>query len=141
MKSTPATDEAAIRATNLAWYKAYNSGDGASVAALYADDAVTGPFGAPAVRGKSAILQYFLKDAAAFAATGYSDSDGSASDLEISRDIAWQWGTYKIVDKSGAVAATGKYLSVLQRRGGKWLIIRDIYNFDTSADGPLWTPR
>jgi uncharacterized protein (TIGR02246 family) len=140
-RSTPVTDESAIRAINPAWYKAYNTGDGASVAALYADDAVTGPPGAPAVRGKSAILEYFLKDAAAFAATGYLDSDGPASDLEISGDVAWQWGTYKITDKSGAVAATGKYLSVLRRRGKKWVIIRDIYNSDTSADGPLWTPR
>ena len=35
-----AQDIRAIKEVNVAWNKAYNAGDGAAVAALYADDAV-----------------------------------------------------------------------------------------------------
>jgi len=137
-----AADEAAVRAVNLAWYKAYNAGDGAAVAALYADDAVTGPPNEPAVRGKAALLAYFTKDAAAFAATGSVDSDGSTSEVEISGDLAWAWGTYRITDRSGSVVfAGGKYLTLFWRRGGSWKILREIYNSDASVDAATWMAR
>jgi ketosteroid isomerase-like protein len=47
-----------IRAVNIAWFKAYNSGDGAAVAALYAEDAVLSAPGAPAARGNRARYLY-----------------------------------------------------------------------------------
>src|SRR5712691_7980672 len=49
-------DEAAIRAQSLSWAKAYNGGDAKGVAALYADDALLLPPGAPGVRGRASIL-------------------------------------------------------------------------------------
>ena len=52
-----AGEEAAIRAVNVAWNKAYNAGDGAAVAALYAEDAVLNAPGAPMVRGKASITE------------------------------------------------------------------------------------
>ena len=65
-----AADETAARAVNIAWYKAYNAGDGAAVAALYSEDAVLNAPGAPAARGKASISEYFVKGAAATAAEG-----------------------------------------------------------------------
>jgi uncharacterized protein (TIGR02246 family) len=129
-------DETAIRAVNIAWFKAYNAGDGAAVAELYAEDAVTGPPGAPGVRGKASIREYYLKDAAAFATAGLVDGDGPTSDVGMSGDLAWQWGTYKVTDKSGAAVDAGKYLSVFQRTNGKWMIIRDTYNSDAAPAAP-----
>jgi uncharacterized protein (TIGR02246 family) len=125
--------EDTLRAINVAWNKAYNAGDGAAVAALYAEDAVLNAPGAPSVRGKAAIRDYYLKDAPAFAASGLTASDDPATDVGQSGDLAWESGTYKATDKSGAVVDTGKFLSVLQRKDGKWMILRDTWNSDTPA--------
>jgi uncharacterized protein (TIGR02246 family) len=139
-KTTPpaantAADEAAIRAVNIAWYKAYNAGDGAAVAALYTEDAVLNAPGAPAARGKAAISEYYVKGAAASAAAGLALVDDPSSDVGVSGDLAWQSGTFKITDKSGAAVDAGKYITVFQRKDGKWKIIRDTWNSDTAPAG------
>jgi uncharacterized protein (TIGR02246 family) len=125
-----AADADAIRAVNVAWNKAYNAGDGAAVAALYADDAVLLAPGAPLARGKASISEYYAKDAAAFAAAGIMVVDAPTSDVAESGDLAWQSGTYKSTDKSGAAVEAGKFLTVFQRKDGKWQIIRDTWNSD-----------
>lgn len=137
-KSAPPTaatagDEAAIRAVNVAWNKAYNAGDGAAVAALYAEDAVLNAPGAPVVRGKAAITEYYVKDAAGFATTGVTVADDPVGEVGQSGDLAWQSGTYKNTDQSGATIDTGKFLTVFQRKDGKWMIIRDTWNSDAAA--------
>jgi ketosteroid isomerase-like protein len=126
-----AGDEVAARAVNVAWYKAYNAGDGAAVAALYAEDAVLNAPGAPAARGMAPIRDYYLKNAADTAAAGLALVDDPSSDVGVSGDLAWQSGTFKITDKSGAVVDAGKYITVFQRKNGKWMIIRDTWNSDT----------
>ena len=127
-----AADETAIRAVNTAWFKAFNAGDGVAVAALYAEDAVLSAPGAPAARGKASISEYYVKDLAASAAAGLTDEDGPTSDVGASGDLAWQWGTYKVTDKSGAAVDAGKYTTVFQRKDGKWMIIRDTWNSDAA---------
>jgi uncharacterized protein (TIGR02246 family) len=131
-----AADESAARAVNIAWYKAYNAGDGAGVAALYAEDAVLNAPGVPAARGMASIREYFVNGAAAVAAAGVALVDGPTSDVGVSGDLAWQSGTFKITDKSGAPVDAGKYLTVFQRKDGKWMIIRDTWNSDTAAAAP-----
>jgi uncharacterized protein (TIGR02246 family) len=127
-----AADEAAARAVNVAWYKAYNAGDGAAVAALYAEDAVLNAPGAPAARGKASISEFYLKNAAESAAAGFALVDDPSSDAGVSGDLAWQSGTFKINDKSGAAVDAGKYITVFQRKDGKWMIIRDTWNSDAA---------
>ena len=126
-----AADATAIRAVNVAWNKAYNVGDAAGVTALYAEDAVLMAPGVAAARGKASIGQYYSKDAAAFVAAGLTVADAPTSDVAQSGDLAWQSGTYTSTDKSGATIETGKFLTVLQRKDGKWMIIRDTWNSDT----------
>lgn len=125
-----AADEAAIRAITTAWFKGYNAGDGAAVAALYAEDAVLTAPGVPAARGNASIREFFVKSVAAFAAAGLVDVDGPTSDAGVSGDLAWQAGTFKVTDKSGWALDAGRYLSVLQRKDGKWMIIRNTWNSD-----------
>jgi len=74
-----AADETAIRAVNTAWFKAFSAGDGAAVTALYAEDAVLSAPGAPAVRGKASIGEYYVKTVAEFAAAGLAEADGPTS--------------------------------------------------------------
>lgn len=128
-----ASDLAAIKAVNVAWNQHYNAGDGAAVAALYADDAVLSVPGVPPLRGKEAINAFYLKDVPSTLAAGITVADDPASDVEQSLDLAWQWGTYRNTNKAGGVVDSGKYLTVFERRGGKWMIVRDMWNSDNPA--------
>ena len=133
-QTVPSTsgESSAIRSAQDAWYKSYNSGDGAAVAALYADDAVVMPPNVPAARGIAAIRDYYSKAAPEFQASGLTAVEGPAGDIGISGDLAWQGTTYTVTDKAGATVEAGKVLTLLQRRGGKWMIIRDTWNSDAA---------
>ncbi len=125
-----AADEAAVRAINPTWFKAYNAGDADAVAALYADDAVLSIPGAPPARGRAAIREAFVKDIAAAAAAGGTYGQSPGSDVAISGDLAYEWNTFTVTDKAGATVDKGKYLTVYARKNGKWAIVRDMWNSD-----------
>jgi uncharacterized protein (TIGR02246 family) len=131
-------DEAAIRAQTTSWEKAYNAGDAAAVAALYADDAILLPPGAPAARGKAAILAFFTKDIAGSKAAGAVMVLNPKTDVGVSGNMGWESGTYTATVK-GAVVETGKFLSVSRKKDGKWLYIRDTWNAD-AAPAPAAPP-
>ena len=133
---TSAADEAAIRGISQSWSKAYNAGDADGVVALYADDAVLGAPGAPPARGRAAIRELIVKDIANAATAGITLNIPSSTDVGISNNLGWEWGTFTATDKSGATVDTGKYLSVFAKRDGKWLLIRDTWN----SDGPMQAP-
>ena len=125
-------EEAAIRAINPIWVKAYNAGDAKAISGLYAEQAVLLPPGAPAAKGKAAIQAYFAKDTAESAKAGvtFSLDPKVKSNVGISGDLGWESGTYAVNAKSGASVEIGKYLTVYNKSGGKWLIIRDTWNSD-----------
>lgn len=123
-------EEAAIRAITQAWVKAYNAGDAKAISGLYAEQAVLLPPGAPASKGNAAINTYFAKDTAESAKAGVTFSIDPKSDVGISGDVAWESGTYAVKTKSGASVEVGKFLTVYKKSGGKWHIIRDIWNSD-----------
>jgi len=137
-------DEAAIRAQSVNWAKAYNGGDAKAVAALYAEDAVLLPPGAPAVRGRAAIEAFFAKDIAGTKAAGAVLALNPKTDVGVSGNMGWESGTYTASVK-GAVVEAGKFLSVSQKKGGKWLYLRDTWNADAApaaaaAAAPAVTP-
>jgi uncharacterized protein (TIGR02246 family) len=123
-------DADAVRAVNNAWFAAYKAGDADTLASLYAEDALLMAPGAASASGRAAIREAYAKDTASMALAGLSNNDGGSSDVGVSGDLAWQNGTFTITDKSGATVDTGKYLTLFQRREGKWLIIRDTWNSD-----------
>src|SRR5215218_6628771 len=94
-------DEAAIRAVNPAWAKAYNAADAKGVSALYAQDAVLLPPGAPAANGNAAIQAYFAKDVAESAKAGVTFNLAPKTDVGISGDLAWESGAYTVKAKTG----------------------------------------
>jgi len=125
-------DEAAIRAISPVWAKAYNAANAKAITALYAEQAVLLPPGAPAAKGKAAIQAYFAKDTAESAKAGvtFTLDPKSKSDVGVSGDLGWESGTYAVNAKSGASVEIGKYVTVYRKSGGKWLIIRDTWNSD-----------
>ena len=126
-----AADKAAIKAVSVAWKNAYNGGDAAAVAALYAEDAVLSAPGTPLVRGGPSISAYLLKKVAEFSAAGLTVADDPMGDVAASCDLAWQWETYTVTDNSGVVVDAGKLLTLFQRKNGKWKIVGDTWNSDT----------
>jgi uncharacterized protein (TIGR02246 family) len=125
-----AADETAIRALGPAWFKAYNAGDADGLAALYAGDAVVNPPGMPAARGSASVREALAQDIAASSGGGFTLTPGASSDVGVSGDLGWEWNTLTVTDKSGATVDVGKYVTLYRREGGKWLIIRDIWNSD-----------
>lgn len=129
--TTPA-DEQAIRAINVAWFKAYNAHDVDGVTALYAEDAVLNIPSMPAARGTAAIKDAYQKDIGAATKAAYTNNQGAKDEIGVSGDVAWQWSTFTVTDRSGKTVDTGKYVTVFGKKNGKWMIIRDIWN----SDGP-----
>lgn len=132
----PAADEAAIREISTTWFTAYNAGDADSVAALYAEDAVLNVPGAAPARGHAAIREALAKDIAGSKGGGFTLTQAPTSEIGVSGDLAWEWNTFKVTDKSGAAVDAGKYVTVYGRKNGKWLIIRDIWNSDNPPAAP-----
>ena len=125
-----------IRAGTADWVKAYDAGDVEAVVAQYADDAVVMPPGAAAVKGHAAIREYLAKDIAGAKAAGLVFVLGRVNDIGVSGNMAWHSGDFMVTNKSGATVDTGKYLEVWRKAGGKWRILRDIWN----SDGPTRAP-
>ena len=123
---------ATIRAGTETWVKLFNSGNAAAMVALYAEDAVVMPPGAPQARGHAAIKPLLQKEVAGAKASGVTFALGSENEVGVSGDLAWHSGTYLVKNKAGATVDTGKYVETWRKAGGKWRIIRDIWN----SDGP-----
>ena len=133
-------DEAAVRTAGAAWFTAYKAGDVDGVAALYADDAVLNAPGVAPARGRASIREALAKDIAASSGGGITLTQAPKSEVGVSGDLAWEWNTFTATDKAGATVDVGKYVTVFERKDGKWLIIRDIWNSDNAPTPPAAVP-
>jgi uncharacterized protein (TIGR02246 family) len=134
-----ATDEAALRAADSAWFAAVNRGDVDGVTALYAEDAVVSVPGAPPARGSAAVREVLAKDIENASKGAVKLVPGTNVEVGVSGDLGWIWNTFTVTDKAGATVDAGKYLTLAERRDGKWRIIRDIWNSDNSPAPPAAT--
>jgi uncharacterized protein (TIGR02246 family) len=140
-ESTASTDEAPktdmnkvkaeIQALETAWSTAQNAKDINALMAMYADDAVSMPDGAPILRGKAAIQAQQEADFA-------KAKEGNINTYEVQEifgdeNVVTEIGTGVTKDASGAVVRTGKYVAIWQKSEGKYLCIREIYNSDAPA--------
>ncbi|HXV40819.1 MAG TPA: SgcJ/EcaC family oxidoreductase [Steroidobacteraceae bacterium] len=126
----------AVKAVNKAWNDNYAAGDAAAIVALYADDAVVLAPGYATASGRDAIRTLIEADVAGAKAAGISLNISPDSTVEMSGDVAWQTGTFTVTDASGATIDTGKFLSVLCKKDGKWMLVRDAWNSDTPPPAP-----
>ena len=122
------TDLATIEAATEAYRVATIAGDAQGLAALYAEDAMLAPPGAPLVEGRAAIASYYQ------AGPPIAEISFGVVSIEGQGDLAYVVGTYEVTVATGGnepVQDTGKYIEI-RRRGAdsSWLIHRDIWNSD-----------
>ena len=122
------TPEALIDGLRQQFNVAYDAGDAAALAALFAEDAALMPPGAPAVVGRYAIQARY---AAQFASIQSSFALNPGK-IVVSGDVAWLRGDYQRVDIAvpGGIPTTinGKYLMTFSRDRGNWKITTDAWN-------------
>jgi ketosteroid isomerase-like protein len=136
-----AADETVIHATTPAWVEAYNAAEADKLVAMYWDDAVLQPPGAPAAAGSAAIRDFLAADTVAAKAAGLKLVVGEGAAVGVSGDLAYDAGTYTVVDGTGKAVDKGKYLGVYLRKDGKWRYVRDTWNSDIApAPAPAPAP-
>lgn len=140
----PSAEVSAIHAVDDVWVKAVNTGDVDTIVAQYDEHAVLLPPGTPAVHGQAEIRAFFAKMIPAVI------KDGLVFSLDVNPaggargDMGWSSGSYVLKDKTGSVIETGSYLSISKKKGGKWLYVRDIWNYSNVAPSsaePAAPPR
>lgn len=118
--------------TSKAWEDAFNKGDAAAVAALYAEDGVILPPNQAPVKGRTDITTF---------AKGMHDGGFRIStvdkDVWVDGALGAKSGSYTVTDKDGKEVEHGKWLEVWHRGAdGKWQMIRDMWNSDEPAPPP-----
>lgn len=111
------------------WAAAVNAKDINAMMALYADDAVSMQDGAPSLVGKAAIQKKQEMDFAApakFASIGFETADVYAQG-----DVVTEVGKTMYKDSTGKITGSGKYMAIFEKRDGKYVCIREIYNSDS----------
>ena len=109
------------------WSAAFNKGDAAAIAAMYAEDAYVLPPGHDMVKGRAAI-EAFWKGAT----QQLGDAKLVAVDVaRLGPRAAREIGTFSFQTKAQPPQqVTGKYVVVWRRVGAHWLLATDIWNMN-----------
>ncbi|MFZ1529976.1 MAG: DUF4440 domain-containing protein [Ferruginibacter sp.] len=136
MQAVPAKPDLAklkteIQALETAWAAADNARDTNALAAFYADDAVSMSNNKPMLVGKAAIA----KDIAISLPKKDKGSTVSYDVMDVygNDDCVTETGKSTSKDAAGKVIYTGKYMAIWEKRNGKFLCVREIYNDDVKA--------
>jgi uncharacterized protein (TIGR02246 family) len=120
-----AQSAAAIQKLDDDWAAAFNKGDAAAVAAMYAEDAYVLPPGHDIVKGRPAI-EAFWKDAVQH----LGNAKLTVVDvMPLGRRAAREIGTVTLETKAQPPQQfSGKYAVVWRKVGNRWLLATDIWN-------------
>lgn len=130
-KADMASIKAEIQALESDWAAADNARDAIAIAAFYSDDAISMSNNAPMTVGKAAIQ----KETEESLAKRTQGETVAYETLEVFGDgnTVTEIGTAISKDAAGKVTRTGKYMAIWEKRDGKYICIRDIYNSDAAA--------
>ena len=117
---------AEIAALEAAYQSASNAKDTEGVLAYYSEDAHSYPPKKATREGKEAIRSAMNENPN----TGNGSMALETLDVWAAGDIAVETGTWADMDSTGTVVATGKYMSIFEKRDGKYICVRDIWNSD-----------
>jgi ketosteroid isomerase-like protein len=120
-----ALDKATIEKMNAGFTAAFNSGDFASAAELYSEDAYVLPPGAEIVRGRGSIQSFWAK-------ASETVGDVNLTTLELTplgNSLAREIGAFSGKTKgSQPQDIGGKYVVIWEKVGDDWKITTDIWN-------------
>jgi ketosteroid isomerase-like protein len=120
--------KAEIKEIEDAWAAASTAKDVATIVGFYADDAISMNDDQPMLVGKAAIKKGVEEEMAR--RKGDTKVAFETLDLYGNENCVTEVGKTTLTDSTGKVIYTGKYMSVWEKRNGKWLTIRDIVNDD-----------
>jgi uncharacterized protein (TIGR02246 family) len=124
----PGPNEAATSDVTAAWTKAFDAGDAAAVAALYAENARSLPPGGPAITGRKEIESYWRQDMGSGGiVTKLTPASSVAQGDLLSID-----GRYEVDAKDGATLVEGQYQQLWNHADGQWRIQHEIWRLDPS---------
>jgi uncharacterized protein (TIGR02246 family) len=123
--------KAEITAMEDAFAAAMNAHDPDAVVAYYADDAQSMPPNKPTRVGKVAIRQ--AMESIKTDSSGMTEAF-TVKEVWAAGDIAVEIGAYTVSNADGEAVKTGKYMSLFEKRDGKYVCIRDIFNADSDDD-------
>jgi len=128
---TPSTSEVMQKVSQVrAQFKsAYDQGDAATIAGLFAQNARYLPSEAPTLSGRAEIQAYFQ---AFFDQMESQSITITPAESDVSGDLVYEWGTYTIsLTPQGEDPSSnqGRYTVILERQsGGAYRIVLDIDN-------------
>jgi uncharacterized protein (TIGR02246 family) len=129
-----ASVQRAIDSAEARFNVALMKGDVATIASLYADDAVILAPGMKAARGPA---ERMAMHKAMLAGVSYPAVALQSEDLIVTGDYAIETGSYRMTiqpAKGKAMEDVGKFVSVWKKQAdGSWKMIRDIANTDLAA--------
>ena len=134
-------DEAAIRDADIAWSRAFETGDLEAIVSYYADDVTVLPPNLPAAVGKQAAREL---NRSQLATPGLSGSwRPERVEVARSRDIGYSWGNYVVTmtGPSGSpVDDRGKYVAIWRKQAdGSWKVAVEAFNSDLPP-APILSP-
>lgn len=123
---------AEIQALEDTYAKASNEKNVDGVLAYYADDAQRLPDDAPIVKGKDALRKQITEELGA-------DTTGATVKFQVldifaDGNLLVEVGASVVTAKDGKERSRGKYMAVYEKRDGKYVCIRDIWNEDADDD-------
>lgn len=132
-------DSIAIRQQAERWVKASDQQNADALAALYTEDALMLPPGAPPMAGRDRIHSLFEQQFKQFA-----DADMNVEfethELKVAGDWAWRRGSYVLTidpDDGEKIRVEDKFIDIWKRGAdGRWRIARDIWNHTTPPPSP-----
>ena len=119
-----------IQAKEDAFAELYNTGKLRDIG-YYADDATSFFQNRPPLVGKQSIVEFLKNDI-------ISNTDRisfKTNEVFVSNDgnMVVEVGSFKVVDSANAILNTGNYMSLFEKRNGKYVAVRDMSASDMPA--------
>jgi ketosteroid isomerase-like protein len=108
------------------WSKAFDAGDPAALAALYAENARSLPPSTAPIVGRADIESYWRGDIGEGGAT----TKIAVTDATMQGDVLHVEGTYDVMGKNNAELATGQFQQLWTQTGGDWQLLREMWRMD-----------
>ena len=120
--------KAEIQTLESSWAAADNARNVTAIVAFYANDAVSLSNNKPMLVGNAAIQKDVVESLA-------KRAKGSTVSYEVmdvfgNENTVTEVGKTTVKDATGKVTSTGKYMAIWEKRNGKFICVRDIYNDD-----------